>query len=96
MDFLKVILGTSETLGPDYRIHDEVLTNLFFMIKKFFFQNEYIFSGSKNIFQMRYLFFSFSVKKAFSVNKKKLFFFNLVLQQMNNHNRAVTQSFCSP
>ena len=77
MDFLKVILGTSETLGPDYRIHDEVLTNLFFMIKIFFFQNEYIFSGSKNIFQMRYLFFSFSVKKSFFSKQKKIIFFQL-------------------
>ena len=30
--------------GPDYRVHDEVLTNIFFMIKKkFFLQSEYIF-----------------------------------------------------
>ena len=95
MDFLKVILGTSETLGPDYRIHDEVLTNLFFMIKIFFFQNEHIFWIKKYFSNEIFIFFIFC-KKSFFSKQKKLFFFNLVLQQMNNHNHAVTQSFCSP
>ena len=53
------------------------------MIKIFFLQNEYIFSGYKNISQMRYIFFSFSVKKVFSVKKKKKininFFFHIKL-----------------
>ena len=112
--------------GPDYWVHSKVLTNIFFMIKNFFFcrMNIYLrnidilfvtqtFSVSKYISEMRYIVFTFSfifcsikifffrIKTFFSVNNvyfvkstnifsnKIFFFFNLVLQQMNNQERRL-------
>ena len=95
---------------------------VFYDQKNFFWRMNIYSLDKKDISQMRYIFFKFFVKKAFSLKKKKsqykfffhiklffsannvyfvkntnifskkIFFFNLALQQMNNH----TLQCCKP
>ena len=63
---------------------------MFFSVKKFF--NIKLFFLIKIIFSQNNVYF---VKKEKKIFKKKNFFFNLVLQQMNNYNRKCITCKCT-